>query len=330
MRRLLATSLALLLMSGIVLAQQKIVIGHRGAAGYLPEHTLAGYAYAHALGADYVEPDVVMTSDGVLICLHDIYLGPTTDVEERYPDRHRKDGRWYAADFTAAEIGTLSVHERCRDNGNPYYPGRFPVGGTRLVVPTFAEMIELVQGLNASTGRNVGISPEIKKPSWHASEGLPMEEALLAVLDQYGYSEASSPILVQSFESESLRRLRFDLGTDIPLLQAISANWSYSRMWTQEGLDEIAEYANAIGPSKSIIEMNPAFVSWAHGRDLAVFPYTFRADDLPAQYASLVEELETFFIDYDVDGVFTDFPDVAVRVLANWGMGGASIRDDTH
>jgi len=304
-----------LLTSLLALGAEKIVIGHRGAAGYLPEHTLEGYAYAYAMGADYVEPDLVLSKDGQFICLHDIYLEPTTDVETVFPDRHRRDGHWYAIDFILAEIQELRVHERSQENGDPYYPNRFPVGDSAFVVPTFIEMIELIQGLNKSTGRNVGIFPEIKRPSWHASEGLPMEAVLLDVLDQYGYTGPDANIVVQSFEPDSLNTIRFELESEIPLLQAISGAWTYAHMWTEAGLDEIAVYANAIGPSKTIIKTNPEFVEWAHARGLAVYPYTFRADALPAGYASLEDEMRTFYFDYDVDGLFTDFVDIATQVL---------------
>lgn len=315
MKRALLIIGILLLVGVLGLAEGKIVIAHRGAAGYLPEHTLEGYSYAYALGADYIEPDLALTKDRQFICLHDIYLEPTTDVETVFPERHRRDGHWYAADFTLAEIRELSVHERCRENGNPYFPNRFPVGESRFEVPTFIEMIELIQGLNKCTGRNVGIYPELKRPSWHSSEGLPMEEAVLDVLDRYGYSGPEAKVYLQSFEPDSLKKLRFDLGTDLNLLQAISGSFSYSRMWTKSGLDEIATYANAIGPSKTIIEKNPQFVAWAHERGLVVHPYTFRADSLPAQYASLEEEMQRFYFTYNVDGLFTDFADIAVRIL---------------
>jgi glycerophosphoryl diester phosphodiesterase len=316
-----------LLIVGIVLligvfglAQEKIVIGHRGAAGYLPEHTLAGYAFAYALGADYVEPDLVLTNDAQFICLHDIYLEPTTDVEQVFPDRHRSDGHWYAADFTLTEIKTLSVHERCKPDGTPYFPDRFPVGKSKVEVPTFTEMIELIQGLNNSTGRNVGIYPELKRPSWHASEGLPMEKALLDVLSRYGYTGPEAKVYVQSFEPDFLKKLR-ELGAKLPLVQLISGKWSYSHMWTQSALDEITTYANAIGPSKTIIETNPEFIRWAHDRGLAVHPYTFRKDQLPEKYTSLEEELKQFYFNYDVDGLFTDFVDIAVRALTTKEQG---------
>jgi len=315
MKRALLIIGILLLLGVLGLAEGKTVIAHRGAAGYLPEHTLEGYAYAYALGADYIEPDLVLTKDGQFICLHDIYLEPTTDVETVFPDRRRRDGHWYAADFTLTEVGELRVHERCRENGNPYFPNRFPVGESRFEVPTFIEMIELIQGLNKSTGRNVGIYPELKKPSWHSSEGLPMEEAVLDVLDHYGYTREDAKVYIQSFEPDSLKRLRFDLGTDLPLVQLISGSFSYSHMWTKGGLDEIATYANAIGPSKTIIEKNLQFVAWAHERGLVVHPYTFRKDSLPSAYSTLEEEIERFYFQYQVDGLFTDFVDIAAMVL---------------
>jgi glycerophosphoryl diester phosphodiesterase len=298
--------------------QGKVVIGHRGAAGYLPEETLAGYAFGYALGADYLEPDLVMTQDGQFICLHDIYLEPTTNVEQLFPDRRRSDGHWYAIDFTLAEIKTLAVHERCESADNPYFPDRFPVGRSHFEVPTFAEMIELVQGLNKSTGRHVGIYPELKRPSWHAQQGLPMEQALLDILAAYGYSGPDANLYVQCFEPDSLKTLR-NLGAEFPLIQLVSASWSYASMWSEKGLDDIATYADGIGPSKTIIESDPAYVEWAHARGLVVHPYTFRKDQLPSKYASLAAELEQFYFVYDVDGVFTDFADIAVDVLGSKG-----------
>lgn len=296
-------------------AQDKIVIGHRGASGYVPEHTLVSYAIAYALGADYVEPDLAMTKDGVLICMHDIYLESTTNVEEIFPNRHREDGHWYVFDFTLAEIKQLRVHERCRKDGTPYFPDRFPVGFSNFNVPTFAEMIELIQGLNKSTSRTVGIYPEIKRPNFHTKEGLPMEETLLALLNQYEYKSPEAKVYIQCFEAESLKKLRFELGTNLPLVQLISGRKSYAPMWTEEGLNEIATYADGIGPSKSIIENNPTFVYWAHDRGLVVHPYTFRADSVPNRYRTFEEELYRFYFVYKVDGLFTDFSDRVVQIL---------------
>ena len=135
----------------------KIVIAHRGASGYLPEHTLEAYVMAYALGADFIETDLALTMDGVFVCIHDIYLEYTTNVKEIFPNRARKDKHWYVADFSLDEIKQLGVHERIRANGIAYFPSRFPLDFSKFEVPTFAEMIELIQGLNKSTGHNVGI-----------------------------------------------------------------------------------------------------------------------------------------------------------------------------
>lgn len=304
----------------------KIVIAHRGASGYLPEHTLESYAMAYALGADFIETDLTLTKDGVFVCIHDIYLEYTTNVKEVFPNRARKDKHWYVLDFSLDEIKQLSVHERTRANGIAYFPSRFPLSFSKFEVPAFVEMIELIQGLNKSTGRNVGIYPEIKKPSWHAQQGFSMEEALLEILNRYGYKGSNVKIFVQCFEAESLKKLRFELGTDLPLvLLTWEATWNYGENFnpfiaefTEDILDEIATYADGIGPYKGRIEANPNLIHWAHERGLLVHAWTFRADSIPGQYLTPEEELYQFYIIYNVDGLFTDFTDRAVEFLRKW------------
>ncbi|MCH8204393.1 MAG: glycerophosphodiester phosphodiesterase [Candidatus Hydrogenedentes bacterium] len=291
-------------------AEGKVVIAHRGASGYLPEHTLEAYAMAHAQGADYIEPDLVLTKDGVFICLHDIHLGPTTDVELRFPNRKRADGHWYPADFMLAEIKQLRVHERL--------PDRFPMDQSAFEVPTFEEMIELIQGLNLTTGREAGIYPEIKAPAWHEKEGLPMEKAVLDVLTKYGYTGPDSKVFLQCFEAEPLKKIRHELGSSIPIVMLVGGGAAARQLLSEKGLDEVATFANGIGPSKTLIEAKPEIVKWAHDRDLKVHPYTFRKDNYPERkYDSYAAELEQFFKQYDVDGLFTDFPDIAVHYLAH-------------
>jgi len=285
-------------------AAKPIIIAHRGASGYLPEHTLEGYAMAYALGADFIEPDLVMTKDGRFICLHDIHLKDTTNVEELFPDRKREDGKWYAADFTLEEIKRLSVHERL--------PFRFPAGTASFRVPTFEEMIELVQGLNKTTKRQVGIYPELKSPAWHRSQGLPIEEAFLEVAKRYGYEGKDALIFVQCFEQATLKRLRKDLGSELPQIMLMGD--SSASLLTPEGLDAIAGFAEGIGPEKSVIEKNPNIVIEAHKHGLKVHPYTFRLEFPGEGYATVEEELARFFFEYRVDGLFTDFTDIGVRV----------------
>jgi glycerophosphoryl diester phosphodiesterase len=302
------------------MAADKIVIAHRGASGYLPEHTLPAYAMAYAMGVDYVEPDVVLTKDDVFICVHDIYIDDTTDVKEIFPDRQRKDGHWYAVDFTLAEIKQLHVHERTNKDGTSVFPGRFPQNMSNFEVPTFAEMIELIQGLNKSTGRNVGICPEFKSPSFHKKEGHQGEEKLLEILTEYGYQDKN--IYLQCFDPDCLKKIRFELKSNLPLLQLIGEpEWEYTNEvayineLNKENLSEIATYADVLSPEKSRIEKNPEIITLAHESGMKVIPYTFRADSLPEQYKTFEEELNQFYMVYGVDGIFTDFADRGVNFV---------------
>jgi glycerophosphoryl diester phosphodiesterase len=287
-------------------SSDRIVIAHRGASGYLPEHTLAAYALGHAQGADYVEPDLVRTRDGAFICLHDVHLDATTDVAAVFPDRARADGRWYAADFTLEEVRRLRVHERLEH--------RFPRGAARFAVPTFEEMIELIAGLNATTGRSAGIYPELKSPRWHREQALAMEEPFLEILRRHGVGAPELPVFVQAFEPEPLVELR-RLGSRLPQIFLIDDSETDPPRLDDAALERIAAYASGIGPAKTLIERDPGLVERAHRHRLAVHPYTFRADDVPEHYASFEDELAAFFGRFGVDGLFTDFPDRARRWL---------------
>jgi glycerophosphoryl diester phosphodiesterase len=160
-----------------------IVIAHRGASGYLPEHTLAGKALAIGLGADFIEQDVVATRDGKLVVLHDLYLDDVTDVATRFPGRHRNDGRHYVVDFDLEEIKTLTLFERRAPGSTAAkYPLRFPGGSGIFGIATLEQELRLVQGLNRSMGRTIGIYPEIKHPRWHAEHGIDLGQLLLGEL----------------------------------------------------------------------------------------------------------------------------------------------------
>lgn len=305
-------------------AQQPLVIAHRGASGYLPEHTLAAKSLAHAQGADYLEQDLVLSKDDVPVVLHDIHVDAVTDVAVKYPDRKRADGRYYAIDFTAAELQQLKVSERFNPKtGGAVFPNRFPVGQGAFQIPTFAEELQLIQGLNRSTGKRVGIYPEIKAPAWHRREGRDLSKTVLAVLEQYGYRTKSDPVYLQCFEFAETKRLRQELGYGGRLIQLLGSGASDDQLCSAAGLAEIAQVADGIGPALGrVVAATPNssyrvtdLVSRAQALKLAVHPYTLRADELPA-YATTFDDLHRIlFVEAKVDGVFTDFPDRAVGFL---------------
>ncbi|HEY1844843.1 MAG TPA: glycerophosphodiester phosphodiesterase [Buttiauxella sp.] len=328
-------------------ASDKIVIAHRGASGYLPEHTLPAKAMAYAQGADYLEQDLVMTKDDRLVVLHDHYLDRVTDVAQRFPDRARKDGRYYAIDFTLDEIKSLKFTEGFDiENGKTVqtFPGRFPMGKSDFRVHTFEEEIEFVQGLNHSTGKNIGIYPEIKAPWFHHQEGKDIAAKTLAVLKQYGYTGRQDKVYLQCFDAEELKRIKTTLepklGMDLKLVQLIAwtdwhetqqkqadgrwVNYSYDWMFKPGAMKQIARYADGIGPdyhmlvaegsSKGNVKLT-AMVKEAHASGMAVHPYTVRADALP-EYVSDVNQLfDVLYYQAGVDGLFTDFPDKGVQFL---------------
>lgn len=322
------------------MAQRKIVIAHRGACGYLPEHTLAAKALAYGLGADYLEQDLVLTKDNQLVVLHDIHLDTVTDVARVFPGRMRGDGRYYALDFTLAEIKTLRVHERVDwATQKVVFPGRFPHGHSEFRVPSFQEEIELVQGLNHSTGRDVGIYPEIKSPAWHRRQGRDISQSVLAVLARYGYHDRTSPVYVQCFDAEETRRLRVELRSELRLVQLLGENsWNeaetdFDALRTPEGVARIADYADGIGPALEHVLLGvdeqgrarcTALVERAHAHDLEVHAYTFRADALPPFARTTSELLEMAYFAAGVDGLFCDFPDLAVQFLRQNGAARAA------
>lgn len=312
---------------------QKVVVAHRGASGYLPEHTLEAKAMAYAMGADYIEQDVVMTKDDELIVIHDITLDRTTNVAEMFPGRARADGRHYAIDFTLAEIRTLALSEGAymvngkRQQG---YKSRFPMGKSNFRIATLAEELELIQGLNVSTGKDIGIYPEIKSPEFHLAEGKDLGRAVVATLKAYGYTSKQDKVFLQTFSWDEVKRLRDELlpeaGIDLKLVMLVGDDEEYQWMFNAEGMAEVARYADGFGPEKGLIidsESKPGaleqseLVELAHANGMQVHPYTFRADDgqVPDWAGSFEAMLEAFLFEANIDGVFTDFPDRAVDFL---------------
>jgi glycerophosphoryl diester phosphodiesterase len=307
---------------GDLVAEQPLVIAHRGASGYLPEHTLEAKAMAHAMGADYIEQDVVLTKDDQPVVLHDIHLDTVTNVAEIFPARARDDGRFYAIDFTLAEIKRLTATERINlKTGKAVYSKRFPAKSSSFKVPTLAEEIELIQGMNKSTGREAGIYPEIKAPDFHRKAGKDISRIVLDTVHRYGYRGKDDKCFVQCFDLEETRRLREELDCKLQIVQLMGGT-GYAKSSTAAGLQKIAEYADGVGPSLALIfrmaDGEPqvtSFVADAHEAGLVVHPYTLRADELPKLANSYSEFVQAVYVGAQVDGAFTDFPDQTVAAL---------------
>ena len=294
------------------LAIRPLVIAHRGASAYLPEHTLAGKAMAHAMGADFLEQDVVATRDGELIVFHDLHLDDLTDAALRFPGRARADGRHYCIDFDLAEIRQLAVSERRRAGSRqPRYPGRFPAAAGSFAIPTLDEEIRFIHGLNQSTGRRVGIYPEVKSPAWHHDHGIDLAAKMLASLNRHGYSGPGDPAIMQCFDAGELRRMRSELGCSLRQVQLLEGEGALP---SDSELAAIRGYADGIGPGLGLV-LGIGLVQAAHRAGLQVHPYTLRADALPPGFSNLEELLTVLCGAESVDAVFTDFPDRVVRFL---------------
>ncbi|HEY1011133.1 MAG TPA: glycerophosphodiester phosphodiesterase [Herpetosiphonaceae bacterium] len=333
-------------------AARPIVIGHRGASGSRPEHTLAAYKRAIEAGADFIEPDLVSTKDGALVARHENEISGTTDVASRPEFASRRatktiDGArltgWFTEDFTLAELKTLRAIERIPDirPRNTLFNGMY-------AVPTLQEVIDLAKAQSAATGRTIGIYPETKHPSYFAAIGLPLEEPLVAILNANGYRDAAAPVFIQSFETANLKRLRGLTG--VRLVQLIDAAGQpydfalagdprgYADLITPAGLKEIATYAQGVGANKGLIiprdsagrlTRPTALVADAHAAGLLVHAWTFRSENqfLPAelrlpdaggkirpqQRGDAAAEYRRFF-DAGLDGVFSDHPGAAAHI----------------
>ncbi len=326
--------------------KRPIIIAHRGLSGEYPEHTLAGYRAAIDAGADYIEPDLVLTRDGVLVARHENAISETTDVAARpeFADRRMTktiDGvtvtDWFTEDFTLSELKSLRAKERLPQLRSTERDGDYEV-------PTFAEICAMLAEVNRGRDVPIGVYPETKHPTYFAAIGLPHEAPLLTVMAEFGYTKVDSPIFVQSFEVENLRDLRGK--TPVPLVQLMDAeggpadrpDLTYADMAKAAGLAEIATYANGIGPNKAMVIPRGAvrnmtnallgptdLMANAHKVGLAVHPWTFRRENAflpedlrsgqnPADHGDLASEIRAF-VAAGVDGIFTDNTPEAVAAL---------------
>jgi glycerophosphoryl diester phosphodiesterase len=327
------------------------VFAHRGASGYRPEHTLAGYTLAIKLGADYIEPDLVSTKDGVLVARHENEIGGTTDVANHPEFAQRKTTKtidgvpisgWFTEDFTLRELKTLRAKERLPAvrPGNTRYDELYEI-------PTFDEVLALANQESRERGRTIGVAPETKHPTYFRSVGLPLEKPMLSSLSRAGRNSAHAKVVIQSFETSNLRRLARQ--TRIPLVQLTSAmgapydlvaagsSRTYADIMKPAGLRDVASYADWLGPEKNSIIPRDAqgflttptpVVKDAHRAGLKVVAYTFRDENqfLPADFrdgtdpnakGDIFAELETFFRT-GLDAVFADYTDSADAARDWW------------
>lgn len=334
-----------------------LVIGHRGASAYRPEHTLASYTLAAWLGADYLEPDLVATRDGVLVARHENEIGGTTDIAERPELADRRttktvDGSpvtgWFIEDLTLAELKTLRARERLPElrQHSTVYDGRFEV-------PTFEEILQLRRVLSDRLGREVGVYPETKHPTYFRSLGLPLEPGVVALLEAHGLNDEAAPAYVQSFEVMNLRELKGELGLrarTVLLTAAMGAPYdlavagdptSYADLLTPQSLPTLRPFVDTIGPAKEQVipwlsdgslGETTALVDDAHAAGMQVMPYTFRAENVflpaeyrsggePAHYGRGVEEMVAYLAT-GIDGLFTDNPDLGALAVAQHAAGG--------
>jgi len=349
--------------------QKLLIVGHRGASGYRPEHTLEAYKLAIDQGADFIEPDLVATKDGVLIARHEPMMSGTTDVASRPEFASRKTTRkvdgvetsdWFAGDFTLAEIKTLRAKQAFADRDQSH--------NGKYQIPTFQEVIDLAKSESARLGRTIGVYPETKHPIFHAAIGLALEDRLLDALEAAGWTQKSSPVIIQSFETANLKYLRGK--TQVRLFQLVDADdvdqdggivlaapfdkpydfvvtgdkRTFKDLVSAEGLKEIATYADGVAPWKPYLMAGKQVVGHdgkpqdlnkdgviderdrvllpptdvvrnARAAGLQIHSWTFRSE--PKRLASdfkgdPVAEYKAFMV-LGIDGLFTDFPDVAVK-----------------
>lgn len=288
---------------GVRASVSPVNIAHRGASAYAPEHTLPAYSLAIDMGADFVEQDLQLTKDGVLVCLHDTTLERTTNVEEVFPDRgvdldvgSATRQVWRVSDFTLAEIKRLDAGSWFSDE----YAG--------VAVPTFREAVDLVKG-------RAGLYPETKAPEAYQTLGFTMEEQLVEVLSAAGLGTPSAltetPVLVQSFSAESLRRVRALAGTTYPLVQLVGT--SQADMLSDAGLAEVATYASGVGTALPLILEDPARAAAVRRAGLELHPYTVRAGRLPAGFGDATAFMAHLIDGLGATGIFTDNPDLFPR-----------------
>ena len=277
---------------------KQTLIAHRGASGYAPEHTLEAYHLAIEQGAHYVEQDLQMSKEGVLVCLHDLSLERTTNVQERFPDRYRDvqisgvtERHWFVADFSVEEMKQL-------DAGS-WFDDKF--AGAQI--PTWQEAIQEIRG-------KAGLFPEIKTPEIYREAGFDLEQAVVDeltrnCLDEPG-ADSNTPVVIQSFSAESLRRMAGELQNRLPRVLLLGES---DQAWLSPQELQSVEGLAGIGPDKNLLWANPPLVKWVHQAGLSVTAYTFRSSEVGERFSDVGEEMTYYLHTLDVDALFTDNPD---------------------
>lgn len=325
-------------------SHKDIIIAHRGASGYATEHTLEAKVLAFKQQADYLEQDLAMTKDNQLVVIHDYYLNGVTDVAKKFPQRKRMDGRYYVIDFTLAELQTLEVKSTKKTAKKAVSSDIHDLREFHKI-HTFEDELKFIQKLEQDTGRKIGIYPEIKAPWFHRRAGKDISLAVLKMLKKYGYQSKSDLIYLQTFDFNELKRIRTkllpQLDMDLKLIQLVAytrfhatkvrnaqgkwENYSYDWMFKKGGVQEIAKYADGIGPSwQMLIDAKTSKVGDIHftpwvaeisDTPLELHPYTVRKDALPKYFRNVNEMYDALFNQAGATGVFTDFPDTGVEFL---------------
>jgi len=298
------------------------VIAHRGASGYLPEHSALAKSLAYGLGADFLEQDIVATKDARLVVLHDTFLDDISDVADRFPDRARDDGHYYVIDFAREELAGLCLNERRSPGGTEArYPSRFPFASPLFRIVDFEDEIGLIAGLNSSTGRRVGLYPEIKNPGWHRQHGIDLTRLVHEALERNRH-RCTGPVFVQSFDADALERLRDEFDSSWSRIRLLTAADIAEPAGRADRLAGIAAYADGVGlPYQALIRIGQGgqpepspLVRELDASGLLVHPYTLRRDAVDSGTVGYQAALEFLIGELRVDAIFCDQPDDAIAV----------------
>ena len=302
------------------------IIAHRGLPRLYPEHSILGLEEALKLKPDYVEPDIVLSKDKVAIVLHDTHLDTTSNVAQLFPDRKRKDGRYYAADFTFDELKKLNINHRIDlKTGKAVFPTRVPIANSKLKIPSLEDFLMIVSKFNQTNQTKIGVYPEIKAPEFHQKQKMDIVKIVHDQLLAFHKKDKLTPIILQCFDSKALKRIKKDLNSPFFLVQLVAENsWGesstdYDKLKTEKGLKEMKQFVDGLGPwIPQLINKDGSpseFLVLAKKLDFKIHPYTLRNDALPKGIKSEKQLLILLKDKLKVDGVFSDNINTSIPLL---------------